>query len=87
MKTLPNGIQVMRLHRLSGDGPLKAFADIAIAEQILIKGFRVIEGKNGLTIGWPSKEGPNGKFHFTVQPLSKEIEEVIADAISEAYKS
>ena len=85
---IPNGIKVLNLHRLSNRGPLKAFTDISICDHILIKGFRIIESKyKDIVIGWPKEKAVHGKFYAAVEPLSKEIEEVIFQTILEAYKA
>ena len=46
---------VKRLYRFDGEGPLKAVADVAIGEEFLVKGFRVVEGKKGIFVSILSK--------------------------------
>ncbi|MBW1812633.1 MAG: septation protein SpoVG family protein [Deltaproteobacteria bacterium] len=41
-------IQVQRMYRFETDRPLKAFIDIVVNDALLIKGLRVMEGKEGL---------------------------------------
>ena len=49
-------IKVQRIHRMNGEGALKAFVDICINDAILIKGIRLVDGKKGLFISMPSEK-------------------------------
>ncbi|MDD3906230.1 MAG: SpoVG family protein [Candidatus Omnitrophica bacterium] len=80
-------IEVVRIHKLDGTGPTKAFADIALDESIIIKGVRIIEGKDGLFVSLPREEGRDGKWYNTVVPLSREIKEMLDTTVLEAYNS
>ena len=52
--------EVKRLYKFDNDGATKAMVDVAVNEEILIKGFKVVNGKNGLFVGLPSQPGKNG---------------------------
>ncbi|PIQ88433.1 MAG: septation protein spoVG [Candidatus Omnitrophica bacterium CG11_big_fil_rev_8_21_14_0_20_42_13] len=81
-----SAIAVKRLHKLEGDGKLKAFADVAIADLFLVKGLRVVEGKNGLFVSMPSEQGKNGQWYPTIFPLSDEVKSQLNEAVLEAYQ-
>ncbi|MFC1703552.1 septation protein SpoVG family protein [Candidatus Omnitrophota bacterium] len=78
--------KIGRLHRLAGDSAMKAFADIIISDAILIKGLRVVEGKNGLFVSMPKQQGKDSKWYDTIQPVTKEAREEISSIVLEAYK-
>jgi len=80
-------IEVVRLHRLENGGAIKAFADIQIGDDYVVKGFKVIEGKDGLFVGMPSEVGKSGKWFSTFEPLSDEAKMKIEEAIIEAYRA
>lgn len=80
-------IEVVRIHKLDGTGPTKAFADVALDESIIIKGVRIVEGKDGLFVSLPREEGRDGKWYNTVVPLSREIKETLDTTVLEAYNS
>ena len=80
-----NQIEVVRLNRFKGDGPLKAFADISLFDSVIIKGLRVVEGKKGLFVGMPREQSADGKWYDTVRPLNKEIKTVIEETVLAAY--
>jgi stage V sporulation protein G len=78
--------KVTRMHRLEGEGSLKAFVDVALNESLLLKGLRVVEGRNGLFVSMPREKGRDNRWYEMVHPLSKEVKEDIASIILEAYQ-
>ncbi len=69
------------------DSSLRAYADVTLDEEILLKGFRVFASKNGgLFVGFPSKKGKDGKFYDTVEFKSETLQSNLRSAILEAYK-
>ena len=79
-------IRVERIHRLDGEGPLKGFADISIAGTFLIKGLRIVSGKEGLFVSMPRKQGKDGSWYNTVYLLNKALKEKLADIVLSAYE-
>ncbi len=80
-----NVIQVSRIHKVEGDSNLKAFVDISLAG-IVIKGLRIVNGKNGLFLGMPRHQGKDGKWYPTVYPETKEIQQELSDLVMQAYQ-
>ena len=78
--------KVTRMHRLEGEGNLKAFADIALNESLLLKGLRIVEGRNGLFVSMPREKGRDNRWYEMVHPLSKEVKEEITSIILSAYQ-
>ena len=79
-------IRVERIHRLDGEGALKGFADISIAGTFLIKGLRIVSGKEGLFVGMPRKQGKDGSWYNTVYLLNKALKEKLANIVLSAYE-
>jgi len=79
-------IRVERIHRLDGEGPLRGFADISIAGTFLIKGLRIVSGKEGMFVGMPRKQGKDGSWYNTVHLLNKALKEKLADIVLSAYE-
>ena len=79
-------IEVARLHRLEGNGMLKAFADVVIG-QVLVKGVRIVDGKNGLFLTMPQTQGKDGKWYCTVMLLDEGLKEELQTAVLEAYNA
>ena len=80
-------VKVYKLYAIEGDKPLKAFADVAINDAVLIKGIKVIEGREGLFMSMPQDQGKDKKWYESVLCLSNEVRQHIADVVLTAYKS
>jgi len=78
---------VKRMNKLHGEGTLKAFCDVAIADAVLIKGIKVVEGKNGLFVSMPREQGKDGNWYDTVVPLTKEIRQQVSTVVLDAYQA
>ena len=78
--------------QLTNKGSLKAYAHIYINNLIKVSGIKVITGKNGLFVAWPSvlvenKEDPDKpKYDKKVFPYEKSSYEAINNQILEKYK-
>ena len=79
-------VRVERIHRLDGEGSLKGFADISIAGTFLVKGLRIVAGKEGLFVSMPRKQGKDGNWYNTVYLLNKALKEKLADIVLSAYE-
>jgi len=68
-------------------GKVKAMAEIEIGHGLLIKGLKVVEGKNGgIFVGYPSRRGRDGVYREIVSPIDRETETAIRQAVIEAYR-
>lgn len=79
-------IEIAKIYRLEGNGAVKAFCDIIVANILLIKGLRIIEGKNGLFVRMPARVGKDGKWYESIAPMSKEIRDNLNEIILTAFK-
>jgi stage V sporulation protein G len=77
-------VEIARIHKLENGSSLKAFADVAVG-QVLVKGVRIVEGKNGLFITMPQSQGKDGKWYCTVMLLDEGLKEEVEKALLEAY--
>ena len=82
-----NGVEVLRLRRLSGDSSLKAFVDVSFAGVFIVKGLKVVEGKNGLFVSMPREKGKDGKWYDTAHPLTREFRDLLNEIVLGAYES
>jgi DNA-binding cell septation regulator SpoVG len=75
-------ITVISMKYLDGDGPTKAFCDVAIGG-ITVYGVRVLESGKGPWISMPAAKGKDGKWHDHVtlsKPLGQAVREVVLSA-------
>ncbi|MFA5143741.1 MAG: SpoVG family protein [Candidatus Omnitrophota bacterium] len=81
-------IEVARVYKLdNGSKSLKAFADVMIDEAFVIKGVRIIEGKNGLFVAMPKSEGKDGKWYDIVKILNDDVKQKFQDTVLAAYSA
>ena len=79
-------MEVARIYKTSNGSALKAFVDIVIG-QLLVKGVRIIEGKEGLFVTMPQVSGKDGKFYPTVMCLDDTLKEKLEKVVLEAYNA
>ena len=80
-------VKVERIHRLEGEGPTKAFCDLLILDTFLVKGLRVVEGKNGLFLSMPREQSRDGKWYETFYPVSKEMRKGLQELVLEEFEA
>jgi len=77
--------KVTRVHRFDGNGATKAVCDVAISDEFVVKGFRVVEGKKGLFVSVPQEPGKDGKWYDTAFPLNAQVRGTLSKAVLAAY--
>ena len=70
------------LHNSNGSKTV-AFLDIQTEEGIVIKGFRLVNGSNGLFLSAPNEKGKDGKYYDSVVIPKEMKEELQKNAIDE----
>ncbi len=81
MKTIE--VEVVDIRKISGDGKLKAFADVKVADCLVVKGFCVMEGKSGVFVSMPRKASKDGRWFDILEPedsLKREIEDKVLES-------
>jgi len=79
-------LKVVRMHRFDGDSKLKAFVDVAIGD-FMVKGLRVVQGKEDLFLAMPQEKSKDGKWYNTFSPLTKEAKQELCDVVLAAYQA
>ena len=67
-------------------GLVRAFFDITTQEGFTLKGFKIIEGANGLFVSYPSQKDNDGEYQDTIWS-DKEIREKVLKMALEKYHS
>ena len=65
---------------------VKGFASITFDSELVVNGFTIMTGKNGLFVSMPSTKGKDGEYHDSVFPLSKKGRDQINKVVLDAYK-
>ena len=85
MEHVATQLSVKRLVKFDGEGSLKAYCDLAIGDLFLIKGLRVVDGKNGLFVSMPHQQSKGGKWFDSVQTLTKETKMEVERLVLAVY--
>ena len=57
-------------------GKIRAFFDLQTEEGFILKGFKLVEGINGLFVGFPSQKGSDDEYHDTVW-ADRDVKELV----------
>jgi len=87
METSTLEFQVQRMYRFDSDRPLKAFVDIIVNDALLIKGIRVLDGKNGMFVSMPQEQSKDKKWYDSVRCLSQEVRNQVTEVVLAAYRN
>ena len=72
-------------------GKVKAFFDVVSSDGFTMKGFKLIDGINGLFVSVPSRQGTddqgNTKYYDNIWIESKDLRQNLHDAVVEAYNN
>ena len=80
-------MKIVRMNLLKNSpGKTAAFFDIQTKDGIIIKGFRLVNGSNGLFISSPDEKGKDGKYYENVT-LPKEIKDSLQKLAIEEYNN
>lgn len=80
-------ISDVRINLVKGNEALKAFASITFDNEFVVKGLRVVEGRNGMFVSYPSTYSEEDKtWYDNCFPINKETRTYIENEVLDAYK-
>lgn len=77
--------RVTRVVQVGGARALKAFCDVAVGHLVVIRGVRVVEGRQGLFVSLPRQQSQAGRWHHSVVPLTKEAQAHLSRTVLDSY--
>lgn len=79
-------MKIVRMNHLKSNsgGKTAAFFDIQTDDGITIKGFKIVNGSNGLFVSSPNEKGKDGKYYETVI-LPKDMKDNLEKLALEEY--
>ncbi len=80
-----NDCKVISLRKIEGYGTLRAFVDIRIGGSLVVRGCKVVEGKNGMFASMPRQMSKDGKWSSIVVPVDDSLRVHYAQTILKAY--
>ena len=78
-------VTVKRIVTLTEGGPVKAYCEVALDEQFLIKGVRVVEGARGMFVSMPRQQTKTGQWVDRVEPLTQDAKDGLTRVVLDAY--
>lgn len=80
-------VQVFPFKEGANLGHMKGLATIVLNDQIQIRGLRVMEGENGLYVGYPVDPFCKGdEYRSLVMPITRQLREHIESCVLEKYQ-
>lgn len=71
----------------SGMGHMKGLASIVLNDQLQIRGLRIMEGENGLFVGYPNDPFYKGEeLRSVCLPITRQLREHIENCVLEKYQ-
>ena len=79
-------MKIERIHKLEDGqyGKLRAFFDLKTTDGFVIKGFKIVEGINGMFVGMPSNKNKEGEYSDAVY-ADKELRAELEKLAMRAY--
>ncbi len=74
-------MEVIKYTPINSDGKIKGYLTIKTSEGFEMKGFKLIEGENGLFVGAPSQKGKDEQWYDMVW-IPKELNQELVDLAS-----
>ena len=65
-------------------GKIRAFFDLRTEEGFTMKGFKLVEGINGLFVGFPSQKGSDDEYHDTIW-AERDLKDQVTQMAVKAY--
>lgn len=69
----------------NSESSLKAFANITIDDEFVVKGFKVVEGKKGTFVSCPCTKDDDGNYYDDAFPITQECREYLEEVILNKY--
>ena len=76
----------MSIYPVNTKTSLKANAVITFNDMLVVRGFKVVEGKKGLFISKPSTQGKDGTYYDSVYLLDPDLWDEITEVVIEEYE-
>ncbi len=81
------GIDITEINiSLRDEDKLKAFVNITFNDVFVVRGLKVISGKNGLFVCMPSRQLENGTYKDIAHPISNEFRQALENNILTEYR-
>ena len=81
-------VQVFPFSETANLGHVKGIAQIVLNDQFVVRGLRIMEGMNGLFVGYPIDPFFKGEeFRSVCQPVTRRLREHIENVVLEKFQA
>ncbi|MCQ2104596.1 MAG: SpoVG family protein [Fibrobacter sp.] len=81
-------VQVFPFKEGASLGHMKGLASVVFNDQLMLRGLRIMDGENGLFVGYPNDPFYKGEdFRCIAQPITRQLREHIENCILEKYQA
>lgn len=81
-------VQVFPFKEGPSMGHMKGLATVVFNDQLMLRGLRIMDGENGLFVGYPNDPFYKGEdFRYIAQPITRQLREHIENCILEKYQA
>ncbi|MCL4103266.1 stage V sporulation protein G [Fibrobacter sp. UWH9] len=81
-------VQVFPFKEGPSMGHIKGLATVVLNDQMLIRGLRVMDGENGMFVGYPNDPFYKGEeFRTICSPVTRQLREHIENCVLERYQA
>ena len=81
-------VQVYPFEEGPSTGKMLAMASIVLNDQLQVRGLRIMEGENGLFVGYPNEPFYKGEdFRSVCFPMTRQLRERIENCVLEKYQA
>ena len=67
------------------ENKLRAYVNITIDNCFMVRGLKIIQGKDGLFVAMPNKQGKNGAFRDVAHPINADTRKMIETMVLDKY--
>ena len=77
-------VQIYPIRERAGMGNIRALATVILADQLIIRSLRVMDGENGMFVGYPTDPSSEG-FRSICFPITRALREHIEKVVLDKY--
>jgi len=72
---------------LRNEEKLKGFASITFDNEFVIRGLKIISGKQGYFVSMPSRKRPDGTYQDIAHPINNDMRKKIEERVLDVYEA
>ena len=72
---------------LCDEDRLKAFANVTFDDEFVVRGLKIIEGRNGLFVSMPSRRRSNGTYQDIAHPITSDMRARLESEVISTYEA